>query len=236
MVTKLIEPCCAQKQLRELRNILEKEGTAQMEGYGDLSLTELLPAMLTRYSNAELLIAAPSLPDQAAEIIATWMRKQWARMDGCGNVNVIARLTIVSDLSEAASPDASTWLKENPFGDRLTLVDKAQDDTALLLPDIAITGPLNLRYGQNFTCDVTTVQEEVDALWKQYSKFKRRLTKKAASKQEQSEVVEEPEAEEVIDPAPEAVAEPTPAESVTTEAPEPTAVPEATDKEQEDEA
>ena len=168
MVTKLIEPCCAQKQLRELRNILEKEGTAQMEGYGDLSLTELLPALLTRYSNAEMLIAAPSLPDQATEIIATWMRKQWARMDGCGNVNVIARLTIVSDLSEAASPDASAWMKENPYGERLVLHDMQQDATAILLPDFAIEGPVNMRYGKHFTATAYGKREDVEGLWEKY--------------------------------------------------------------------
>lgn len=168
MVTKLIEPCCAQKQLRELRNILEKEGTAQMEGYDDLSLTELLPAMLTRYSNAELLIAAPSLPDQAAEIIATWMRKQWARMDGCGNVNVIARLTIVSDLSTAASPDASAWLNENPYGERLVLHDMQQDATAILLPDFAIEGPVNMRYGKHFTATAYGKRDDVEGLWTKY--------------------------------------------------------------------
>jgi len=168
MVTKLIEPCCAQKELRELRNILEKEGTAQMEGYGDLSLTELLPAMLTRYSNAEMLIVAPSLPDQAAEIIATWMRKQWARMDGCGNVNVVKRLTIVSDLSETASPDASAWLKENPYGERLVLHNMQQDGTAILLPDFAIEGPVNMRYGKHFTATAYGKREDVDGLWTKY--------------------------------------------------------------------
>ena len=168
MVTKLIEPCCAQKQLRELRNILEKEGTAQMEGYGDLSLTELLPALLTRYSNAEILIAAPSLPDQAAEIIATWMRKQWARMDGCGNVNVIARLTIISDLSEAASPDASAWLIDNPYGERLVLHNMQQDATAILLPDFAIEGPVNMRYGKHFTATAYGKRDDVEELWTKY--------------------------------------------------------------------
>ena len=168
MVTKLIQPCCAQKQLRELRNILEKKGTAQMEGYDDLSLTELLPALLIRYSNAELLIAAPSLPDQAAEIIATWMRKQVARMDGCGNVNVVKRLTIVSDLSEAASPDASAWLKENPYGERLTLHDMRQDATAILLPDFAIEGPVNMRYGKHFTATAYGKHEDVERLWTKY--------------------------------------------------------------------
>lgn len=171
MITKLIQPCCAQKQLRELRNILEKDGTAQMEGYGDLSLTELLPALLTRYSNAEMLIAAPSLPDQAAEIIATWMRKQWARMDGCGNVNVIARLTIVSDLSEEHSPMASDWLKDNPFGERLTLVNRPQTETVILMSDFAITGPVNMRYGYHFTATATTEQERIRNLWQHLRKL-----------------------------------------------------------------
>ena len=177
---RTIEPCCAVKQVMQMRDTLGSNGKTQFQGFGDLSLTELLPALLTRYSETEMLITAPAIPDQAAEIIDRWMKKQWARMDGKGKLDCISHLTIIADLSPEQSPMASEWLKENPFGDRLTLVDKAQDDTALLLPDIAITGPLNLRYGQNFTCDVTTVQEEVDALWKQYSKLTR--TVKTAKK------------------------------------------------------
>lgn len=177
---RTIDPCCAVKQVMQMRDTLGSNGKTQFQGFGDLSLTELLPALLTRYSETEMLITAPAIPDQAAEIIDRWMKKQWARMDGKGKLDCISRMTIIADLSEEHSPMASEWLKENPFGDRLTLVDKAQDDTALLLPDIAITGPLNLRYGQNFTCDVTTVQEEVDALWKQYSKLTR--TVKTAKK------------------------------------------------------
>lgn len=177
---RTIEPCCAVKQVMQMRDTLGRNGKTQFQGFGDLSLTELLPALLTRYSETEMLITAPAIPDQAAEIIDRWMKKQWARMDGKGKLDCISRMTIIADLSPEQSPMASEWLKENPFGDRLTLVDKAQDDTALLLPDIAITGPLNLRYGQNFTCDVTTVQEEVDALWKQYSKLTR--TVKTAKK------------------------------------------------------
>ena len=42
---KLIEPCCAERQMRQLRNAIGKNGTRQFEGYGDLSLTELLPAL-----------------------------------------------------------------------------------------------------------------------------------------------------------------------------------------------
>lgn len=166
---KLIEPCCAERHIRELRDALKDGSRREIEGYEDLSLTELLPAILTRYYETEVLIAAPALPDQAAEIIDKWMRRTIARMDGTGRLNYVARLTIVADLSPEQSPMASEWLKENPFADRLTLIDHAQPDTALLLPDFAITGPVNLRYGRHFTATATTVQEEIDALWMRFS-------------------------------------------------------------------
>ena len=168
---RIIEPCCAPKQLCMLRDAIGQNGTTQFQGFGDMSLTELLPALLTRYSETEMMIVAPAVPDQAAEIIGMWIKKQWARMDGKGKLDVISHLTIMADLSEEKSPVASQWLKENPWGDRLTLVDKTQDDTALLLPDIAITGPLNLRYGQNFVCDVTTIPEQVRSLWDKFRKM-----------------------------------------------------------------
>ena len=164
----IIQPCCAVKDLLLLRDGLGKSGKRQFEGYGDLSLTELLPALLARYSKTEMVIAAPSLPDQATDIIAVWMRKQFARMEGPGKLNAIERMTIITDLSEELSPTAASWVKENPFGDRLTLADRKQEDTVLLLPDIAIVGPVNMRYGNHFVATVTTIREEVDELWMKY--------------------------------------------------------------------
>ena len=140
-----------------LRDAIKNKAKTQFKGFGDLSLTELFPAMLTRYSETTMMIVAPSIPDQAADIIYTWLRRTWARMDGKGRLNVLSKLTIIADLSEEASPTANLWLTNNPFPDRLVLVNKAQDDTALLLPDIAITGPLNTRYATEFDCDVTTI-------------------------------------------------------------------------------
>ena len=217
------------KQVMQMRDALGSGRKTQFQGFGDLSLTELLPALLTRYSETEMMIAAPTLPDQAAEIISRWMKRQWARRDGNGKLDCIARLTIIADLSEEHSPMASGWLKENPFGDRLTLIDKAQDDTAILLPDIAITGPLNLQYGRNFTCAVTTIQEEVGALWKQYNKLKRRQPKKRPAG-----TLAEPDTEADTDQtsAPAAEAEST-AESVTTGASESALAPGAAENEQE---
>lgn len=166
----------------QMRDAIGNGGKTKFMGYGDLSLTELLPALLTRYSETEMMIVAPAVPDQAAEIITRWMKKQWPRMDGRGRLNVVSKLTVVADLSEESSPMASQWLNGNPFDGRLVPVSHAQGDTALLLPDIAVTGPLNMRYGQNFVCNVTTVREEVDRLWKQYGRMAVRQAKRTARK------------------------------------------------------
>lgn len=165
---KLIQPCCAERDLRELRDALKDGGSREIEGCGDLSLAELLPAILTRYYETEMLIAAPSMPDQTAEAVATWMRRSIARMDGKGRLDYIAHLTVVADLSPEQSPMASRWLEKNPFGDRLALVDTQQADTAVLLPDFAITGPVNMRYGNQFTATATTDRDKVDGLWRHF--------------------------------------------------------------------
>jgi len=165
---KLIEPCCAGRHMLSVRDAIGTKGTMEIEGYDDLSLTELLPAILTRYAETEMMIVAPMLPDQATEVIVTWMRRTIARMDGNGRLNYIRRLTIVSDLSEAVSPDASAWLKENPYGERLVLHDMRQDATAILLPDFAIEGPVNMRYGKHFTATAYGKREDVDGLWEKY--------------------------------------------------------------------
>lgn len=177
----LIEPCCSQKHLRELRYTIKDGRTTQFEGYGDLSLSELLGPLVTRYNGVEMMIVAPSLPDQAAEVIYKWMKLTWARMDGRGSIWRIERLTIIADLSREKSPVASMWRKDNPFGDRLALVDIEQEDTAILLPDFAITGPVNMRYGKHFTATATTEPEKVKMLWERYME----LTKAPAHATEQ---------------------------------------------------
>jgi len=167
----LIEPCCVKRHLRELRDSITRGATKQFEGYGDLSLTELLPALLTRYSETNMMIVAPTLPDQAAEIISEWMGRQWARMDGKGKLDVIHHLTIIARLEKDSSHYITAWMEEKPFGDRLTLVDMEQEDTAILLPDFAITGPVNMQYNRRFTATATTEPEKVKALWERYTEM-----------------------------------------------------------------
>jgi len=164
----LVEPCCTQKHLLALRNKLGDSGTAFFHGYGDVSLSELLPSLLVRYSEADMVIAAPSIPDGAAGTIAYWMNRQWARSDGKGKTDVVARLLLVTDLRPSKSPMASQWLDDNPFGERLELRSVQQNDTAIILPDIAFLGNVNLTYGGHFTAVATKNTKTIGALRSQY--------------------------------------------------------------------
>lgn len=202
----IIEPCCAKRHLGILRDNIKNGGTAEFTGYGDLSLTELLPALLTSYGETKMMIVAPSIPDQAAESIARWMRQQWARADGRGKLDVIRHMTIVADLSENKSPVASQWLNENPWGDRLTIIDHAQEETAILLPDFAITGPVNLRYGRNFTAEATTDPERIKALWEKFLGLAKEPEKKEGKADEPAK--EEPAGEKPAGKDPEEPKEP----------------------------
>lgn len=167
----LIEPCCAPRHLLALRHILGESGTALWHGHGDLSLAELLPPLLTRYSETELMIVAPALPDAAAETIGKMMRREWMRMDGKGKARNIGHMTLVCNMSEKRSPMASSWMKSNPFGERLTLRDVQQNDTAILLPDIALWGPINLTYGGHFTAMATKNASTIRSLREEWERL-----------------------------------------------------------------
>lgn len=143
---------------------IDDGGAAMFHGCGDLSMAELLPAVVTHYSGSDVMLAVPSVPDMVAEVINTWMARQWARMDGKGKMDVIAHLTIVADLSERRSPMASEWVKENPYPERMILKNVQQNDTAILLPDIALVGPMNLTYGGHFTAMATKNARTIETL------------------------------------------------------------------------
>lgn len=167
----LIEPCCAPKHVGQLMGQLEEGCTMLFHGYGDLSMAELLPALLVRYSGTEMILATPSLPDNTAEAVAKIMRMKHARMDGSGNVAVIRHLTLLTNLSERRSPMASAWVRNNPFGERMTLKHVQQNDTAILMPDVALIGPINLTYGGRFTALATRDARTIAALRSEYEKM-----------------------------------------------------------------
>lgn len=160
----IIEPCCAPKNLLALRHKLGEDGTTFWQGYGDLSLAELLPPMLTRYSEVEMMMVCPALPDAAAKVLQQMLEKQWMRADGKGKLDVIQHLTLITDLRKKKSPMASQWVKENPFGERLTVCNVQQNDTAILLPDIAFMGNINLTYGGQFTALATKNARTIQSL------------------------------------------------------------------------
>ena len=164
--------------MSEVRRAARAAGTVAFEGYGDLSLSEILPALLSGRAATEVLIAAPSLPDLAAEAVARCMRRRVAMADGSGNVYAIRRLTVVADLSAGPSPDASAWIKDNPFPGRLVLCDVTQKYTAILFPDFAVTGPVNMRYGQHFTATATDSRDRVEALWRRFADITAQQTEK----------------------------------------------------------
>jgi hypothetical protein len=167
----LIKPCCTQKNAAQLRDKIGKDGTTLCHGYGDLSLAELLPALMTRYSDTELMIVAPQIPDAAAKAIKKVMESTWDSKDGRHAVDTVRRLTLITNLRKNKSPMASTWLKESPWGDRLLLKNVSQNDTAILLPDFALIGPLNLSYSGHFTALATTHKTAVDALRETFIKL-----------------------------------------------------------------
>lgn len=174
----IIEPCCTKKHLCRLREGVDKGETRSFECYGDMSISELLPALMTRYAEAEMLIAAPCIPDQAAEAIALEMRRRWSRSDGTGKMDEIAHLTIVTDLGR--SPMLSHWLKRDAYGERLTVVDRRQEENVILLPDIAILGFKNMRYGEHFVGTITGAPERVEQLWEQFRTSDLRTEEKPA--------------------------------------------------------
>lgn len=152
----LIEPCCTQKHWPTLRDKVGMDKTTMFHGYGDLSLTELLPVMLARYTNVNVTLVCPTLPDAAAELFQEWIKKTRVRSDGQGTVPVIAHLTLMTDLRKKKSPVASGWVKENPFPERITLHNIQQNDTCIMLPDFVVWGNFNLVHNGHFTAMAST--------------------------------------------------------------------------------
>ena len=150
----LIEPCCTQKHWPAIRKKIGTDGTTFFHGYGDLSIAELFPILFVRYTNVDVTIVCPTLPNAGAEVIEHWMNKD----------NALGRLTIITNLNAKKSPAASKWVKENPWPERLTLHNIQQNDTAILLPDIAIYGNINLAHSGHFTALATTSARVIENL------------------------------------------------------------------------
>lgn len=153
---QIIEPCCTQKHWPEIRNKIGKDGTTFFHGYGDLSITELFPVLMTPYSNTELLIVCPALPNATAEVITHWMEKDFSGVASRERVPAIASCTIITNCNAKKSPAAAKWLKENPWPERMKLHNIQQNDTAVMLPDLAIYGNINLVHSGHFTALAST--------------------------------------------------------------------------------
>ncbi|MBR6140456.1 MAG: hypothetical protein IKQ37_01655 [Bacteroidaceae bacterium] len=170
----LIEPCCTQKHWPALRERIGEDGTIMFHGYGDLSLEELLPVVLTRYSEVDMMLVCPSLPNATAGLLLKWLERKWADGDGDSTHNIISRLAVLTDLRKKKSPTASAWLKNNPYPGRLILHDVQQNDTAILLPDLAVHGAFNLVPNGHFTAIASTNANFIANLKEVYSGLVRR--------------------------------------------------------------
>lgn len=164
----LIEPCCTPKHLLALRGKLGDDGTAFFHGYGDLSLAELLPHMLSRYVGVEMMLVAPSLPTAASGVLYRMMQKQRLTAAGKGRLDVISRLTLITNIKKTTSQEVSSWLQDNTFSGRLEVRDVQQNDTAVILPDIAFFGNINMSYGGHFTAVATRNQRLMAELRRNY--------------------------------------------------------------------
>lgn len=171
MTMQLIEPCCAPKHLLQLREKLGESGTAFWHGYGDMSVLELLPALMRRYADEELLIAMPCVPDPVYELITRLMGKQCSSYNGKGRMNIVRHLTLIADLRESKSPSASELIRDNPYAGRLTIRNVQQNDTVFILHDIAIMGNINLLYGGHFTAIATKNQAVIQSMREVLSKL-----------------------------------------------------------------
>lgn len=165
----LIEPCCTQKHWPALRDRIGEDGTIMFHGYGDLSLAELLPVMLTRYSGADMTLVCPSLPNTTAELLLKWLKAAWAGDNGKGRASIISKLTVITDLRKKKSPVASGWVKNNPHPGRLIIHDVQQNDTVILLPDIAVHGALNLAHNGHFTAIASSNERFIANLRETYN-------------------------------------------------------------------
>ena len=159
----LIEPCCVQKLIPQLRKKLEGGGTTFVHGKGDVSIAELLPELLLPHTEVELMIVAPSVPDIAARTIEALMDRQMPTK-GRGQVPMIKQLTLVANLKKNSKYISAGWMKQNPWGERLQLKHCTQNDTAILLPDMAIIGALNMAYNGHFTAIATRRMKTIEEM------------------------------------------------------------------------
>ena len=153
-----IEPCCANKHWKKVLAELELKKTVLIEGYGDMTLNELLPVALGRCQEAEVIITAPLMPEELCRTIGTLLYHTWALPDG-GNINKIAHMRVITDARASKSPAVMEWAKR--YGGQVELASCQQNDTMVLVTDsnsaddMAIVGPVNVQPCGQWTTMVT---------------------------------------------------------------------------------
>lgn len=192
---RTIEPCCTQKHWPQVLEDLKRRPTVMMNGYGDMTLCELLPVMLERYAECEVMVVVPTLPPQLREVLDRWARQTWG--DGS---RAVAQMWVITDARESKSPGAAEWSR----GAGVAMASCQQNDTAVVVrgrgsrgesqgsrgesresrgesresrvesqefgEDVMVTGAVNVRPSGMFTAVVTRDEKMIAETWAYYNK------------------------------------------------------------------
>lgn len=152
-----------------------------MNGYGDMTLCELLPVMLERYAECEVMVAVPTLPPQLREVLDRWTRQTWG--DGS---RAVARIWVITDARESKSPGAAEWSRDAG----VAMASCQQNDTTVVVrgrgsrvesqgsrgegrefgEDVMVMGAVNVRPSGMFTAVVTKDEKMIAEAWAYYNK------------------------------------------------------------------
>lgn len=156
---KLIEPCCSQRHVPELLSLLEDSDPLFFQGFGDLSLSDLLSPLLSGISLSDVLLMCPTLPSPIHPFLRSWYLKRWSTGDSSDGTPPIASLTIVTDCRSSRSGDIRAW-RDSLIQDGLpcqsvALSHYVQNDTCLIVNDLLIYGNMNIVPRNPFSAIVT---------------------------------------------------------------------------------
>lgn len=165
-----IEPCCAAtkhwpKVLATLDELGE-ESVVGIRGYGDMTLMELLPAMVSSYSEADVLVAVPTLPSCLREKLDALLHLSWG--NDSGSVPAVARLRVITDARESRSPAAAEWIQD--AGSRVSLASCQMNDTVVIIRGsggggVMVFGAVNARPATEWVAMATKDKRLIEDFW-----------------------------------------------------------------------
>ena len=165
-----IEPCCTQKHWPKILHNLKDTSYVYFEGYGDMTLNELLPVVFDGFSDADVMLAVPVMPERLISTLRELTKRSWANPSGRGSVPLIKRFRIITDARSTKSPgvlDFCRELRSQCAGSGVASLQ--QNDTIIIVRDaystIMIFGSVNSRPSCQWTAFVTNDQGHIADVW-----------------------------------------------------------------------